>query len=88
VTAATARWVGADLDDLDLLIELSARAESIEAGGLLATGKASIRDIVVISPVTVDRRRVKAPPVEPLGSGADAGSSETQGSGRAERPAR
>jgi len=88
LTAAHARWVGADLDDLDLLIELSARADSIEAGGLLTTGGASIRDIVVISPVPVDRRRVKAPPVEPLGAGSDAGSSETQGSGHAERPAR
>jgi hypothetical protein len=81
--------VGADLSDLDLLLELSARPESIEVGGLLATRVgASIRDIVVISPVQAARRRVKAPPVETQGSGSDAGSPDAQGSGHSERQTR
>ena len=89
LNAADARWVGADLSDLELLIELSARAESIEAGGLLATRVGgNIRDIVVISPVPAARRLVKAPPVESLGTGSGAGSSEAQGSGHSERPTR
>lgn len=89
LNAAHARWVGADLSDLDLLLELISRTESIEVGGLLATrGGASIRDIVVISPVQAARSIVKAPPVEPLETGSDAGSSQAQGQGSAERPTR
>jgi hypothetical protein len=89
LTAAHARWVGADLSDLDLLLELSARPDSYEATGLLATRVgASIRDIVVISPNQAPRRRVKPPPVEPQGSGSDAGSPDAQGSAHAERPTR
>jgi hypothetical protein len=89
LTAAHARWVGADLSDLDLLLELSARTDAYEATGLLATRVgASIRDIVVILPTQAPRRRVKAPPVETQGSGSDAGSPDAQGSGHAERPTR
>jgi hypothetical protein len=89
LNAAHARWVGADLADLDLLLELSARPDSIEVTGMLATREgASIRDIVVISPVQAARSRVKAPPVEIQGSGADAGSPDAQGSAHSERPTR
>jgi hypothetical protein len=89
LTAAHARWVGAELRDLDLLVELTAKAETIEVGGLLAVrGGTSIRDIVVISPVTVARRRGKSVPAEPVGSGSDAGSSDAPGAGHSQRPAR
>jgi hypothetical protein len=70
LTAANARWIGADIRDLDLFLELSARADSIEVGGLLTTridGK--LRDIVVISPVSVPRRRSKPPAHEPVDAG-------------------
>ncbi len=87
LTAAHARWIGADLRDLDLLAELTAKSDAIEVGGLLATrGGTSIRDIVVISPVQVPRRVGKTTPPEPVGSGSDAGSSDTQGSARTEHP--
>lgn len=68
LTAANARWIGADLRDIDLFLEVAAKPDSLEVGGLLATriGQ-NIRDIVVISPVPVARRRPKTPPVEPTG---------------------
>jgi hypothetical protein len=73
LTAASARWIGADLHDLDLYLELSSHPDSIEVGGLLTTSTGDkIRDIIVISPVPVPRRRAKSAPPE----AADAGTSE------------
>lgn len=83
LTAANARWIGADLRDLELYLELSSRADSIEVGGLLTTRvDDTIRDIVVISPKSVTRKRAKAVPHEPTDAGIDAGTSDP-----AERPA-
>src|SRR5690606_21862095 len=66
ITAANARWIAAELDDVDLLLELTSRADAIEVGGLLTTRIAGrIRDIVVISPVPVARRRLKGAAHEP-----------------------
>jgi hypothetical protein len=63
IAAANARWVGADLHDLELYLELTSRADSIEVGGLLTTRVGEkIRDIVVISPVPVPRGRKKLVP--------------------------
>jgi hypothetical protein len=76
ITAGGARWVGADLDSVDLVLDLTSRADAIEVGGLLTTridGK--IRDIVVISPTMVARRRPKAPPAEPVDAGTSDASS-------------
>jgi hypothetical protein len=71
LNAGNARWIGAELDSLDLYLELTSRSDSIEVGGLLTTrtedGK--IRDIVVIAPVSVARRRAKAPVHEPIDAG-------------------
>jgi len=70
LTATNARWIGAELANLELYLELTARADSIEVGGLLTTrigGK--IRDIVVISPVPVPRRKTKPVPHEPNDAG-------------------
>jgi hypothetical protein len=63
ISAANARWIGADIEDLDLYLELTSRADSIEVGGLLTTRTgAKIRDIVVISsPVSVLRKRAAKP---------------------------
>jgi hypothetical protein len=70
LTASNARWIGAELRDLDLILELSSKTDSIEVGGLLTTRKGdNLRDIVVISPVPVPRRRAKPPAHEPLDAG-------------------
>jgi hypothetical protein len=74
LTAANARWIGAEIRDLDLLLEVTSRADTFEVGGLLTTRAGDkIRDIVVISPVSVGRRRAKAAPQEPM---LDAGTSD------------
>jgi len=87
VTDANARWIGADLDNVDLLIELASRADAIEVGGLLTTRFGDkIRDIVVISPVPVARRRGSKPAADVVDAGLSDGGA--QGSGSAERPAR
>ena len=73
LTATNARWIGAELRDLDLYIELTSHPDAIEVGGLLTTENGDkIRDIVVISPVTVARRRAKSAAPE----AADAGTSD------------
>lgn len=70
LTDANARWIGADIHDLDLYLELTGRSDSIEVGGLLTTRAGDkIRDIVVISPVPVPRRRPKAASHEPTDAG-------------------
>jgi hypothetical protein len=71
LNASDARWIGAELDSLDLYLDMTSRSDSIEVGGLLTTRTADskIRDIVVISPVPVARRRAKAPVHEPIDAG-------------------
>ena len=70
LTAANARWIGAELRDLELYLELTSHPDSIEVGGLLTTGENDkIRDIVVISPVPVARRHPKPVPSEPVDAG-------------------
>lgn len=66
ITSAQTRWIGADLRDIDLHLELSSRADGIEVGGLLTTRGANekIRDVIAISPVTVARRHQRSPPGE------------------------
>lgn len=73
LSSANARWIGADLRDIELYLELTSRPEGVEVGGLLtargsARGKA-IRDVVVISPATAPRRRGKAAASEPVDAG-------------------
>lgn len=90
ITSANARWIGAELDQVDLLIELVSRADAIEVGGLLTTRIADkIRDIVVISPVPVPRRRTKPPAPEATDAGLSDGGTHgsAQGSANSERPA-
>jgi hypothetical protein len=71
LTSSNARWIGADLDEVELYLELSSHADSIEVGGLLTTRPAQgpWRDVVVISPVQVPRKSGKSAPPE----GVDAG---------------
>jgi hypothetical protein len=91
ITSANARWIGAELDQVDLLLELTSKADAIEVGGLLTTRIADkIRDIVVISPVTVARRVAKGPAPEAPDAGlSDGGTTgSAQGSANSERPGR
>ena len=65
LSSSNARWIGSDLHDLDLYLELISRPDVIEVGGLLTTrigtlANRKIRDVVAISPVPVPRRRGKA----------------------------
>ncbi|MEO8699532.1 MAG: hypothetical protein ABI867_05785 [Kofleriaceae bacterium] len=70
LTNAQTRWIGADLKDVDLYVELASRSDGIEVGGLLTTRQRDrIRDVVVISPVTITRRHGKSATAE----GGDAG---------------
>lgn len=81
LSATNARWIGVDLAEIDMYLELAAGADSIEVGGLLTTqadlpdAQSPWRDVVVISPVSVPRRHEKptkptAPSTEGSGSAA------------------
>lgn len=74
LTDANARWIGANVGDVDMYLEIASRSDSLEVGGLLtARDGGKIRDIVVISPpVSVPRNRPKSVSHEPV----DAGTSE------------
>lgn len=78
LSSANARWIGADLHEVELYLELASRADGIDVGGLLTTPSApraatKIRDVVVISAASVVRHRGKAGPTE--GSAASPGAS-------------
>ncbi len=61
LTAANARWIGSDLQNLDLALSLTSRPDAIEVGGLLTARIGDkLRDLVVISPVHISRRRAKS----------------------------
>lgn len=60
VTAAQARWIGAELRDVELYLELASRPDGIEVGGLLTTRSGSrVRDVAVIASRVVARRHGK-----------------------------
>ncbi len=86
VSSSNARWIGAEVHDVDLYLELASHADTIEVGGLLTTrpGTAATRDVVVISTVSVARRRGKSAG-EAAGSAepVDAGTPVREGSGSA-----
>lgn len=80
LSAMNARWIGVELAEIDLLLEVAAGRDSFEVGGLLTTQSdqpddpAPWRDVVVISQVPVARRHEKpakatAPTGEQSGSG-------------------
>ncbi len=74
LTSAQTRWIGADLQYVDLYLELAHRPDGIEVGGLLTTRNDNkIRDVVLISPVQVARKRGKSPPSD-LGDAGVSGS--------------
>ncbi len=70
LSSANARWIGAELDQVDLYLELTSRSDAIEVGGLLTTDpEHGARDVAVISPLSVPRRHGKSAPAD----GGDAG---------------
>jgi hypothetical protein len=70
LTAANARWIGSELRDLDLYLDVSNRADGIEVGGLLTTHVgANLRDLLVLAPVQVPRAHRKSPSGEPSDAG-------------------
>lgn len=70
LSATNARWIGADLKDLDLYLELQSRPDAIEVGGLLTSRNGDrLHDIVVIRPVPVPRHRLKPGPTETSDAG-------------------
>lgn len=57
MTNARTRWIGAELRDVQLFLELTSQPDGIEVGGLLTTQSGTkIRDVAVISPVRVSRK--------------------------------
>ncbi len=57
LTESSARWIGAELQQIDLYLELVNRGDTIEVGGLLVTHDRKVRDVVSISPVMCKRGR-------------------------------
>jgi hypothetical protein len=78
-----ARWIGADLRDVELYLELGSRTDAIEVGGLLTTRVGDkIRDVVVISPVLVPRRHGKSVTAEAADAGVTGTLTEPGSAGR------
>jgi len=77
LSTANARWIGTDLHDVELYLELTSRPDGIDVGGLLTTRSARgkrIADVVVISPAQVARRRGKSAAAEASDAGVVASS--------------
>ena len=88
LSTTSARWIGADLRDVELYLELTSRPDAIEVGGLLTTlsatrAPAKIRDVVVIAPASVPRRRARPAAFD----ASDAGSAGPPGAPVSPRPA-
>ena len=85
LSSANARWIGADLRDLDLYLELTSRMDGIEVDGLLATRVGDkLHDVLVVSPITVARRKPR--PAPPDGDAGVAGEPADAGSDRRSHP--
>jgi len=86
LSTTNARWIGADIRDVDLYLELQSRPDAIEVGGLLTTRVGDkIRDVVVISPVPVPRRHGKSVTPEAPDAGVT-GALPEPGSARRSKP--
>lgn len=74
LTATNARWIGSSLRELDLALEVSNRGDLFEVGGLLTHRMGGVlRDLLVLSPVQVPRRRAKSAMPDPEHELPDAG---------------
>jgi hypothetical protein len=83
LTAASARWIGAELRDVELYLEVTSKPDTIEVGGLLTTRISDkLHDVVVISPVPVPRKHVKSLPFEAPDAGTTDAASELDAGSR------
>jgi hypothetical protein len=81
LTAMQSRWIGAELRDVDLYVELAGGPDAIEVGGLLTTRAGErVRDVALLSPKVVARRHHKPAPGE-LQDGKTAASAGSPGPG-------
>jgi hypothetical protein len=73
VSSSSARWIGAEVRDVELYLRLAAKGDLIEAGGLLTTRPSGgpIRDVVLLSAVSVARKHAPAPREPSVGAGSD-----------------
>lgn len=70
LTGQSAGWIGAELEDLDLVLDVEARADTLVASGvLLDRGGSAIRFAVPIEPISVTRRKRTVPEAGTAGSG-------------------
>lgn len=70
LTAQSAGWIGAELADLDLLLDVEARADTLVVSGvLLDRGGSAIRFAVPLEPISVTRRKRTVPEAGTAGSG-------------------
>jgi hypothetical protein len=87
MTNARTRWIGAELRDVQLFLELTSQSDGIEVGGLLTTQSgAKIRDVVVISPVRVGRKSGGKSMAGDASSGGTAGSAGRTDAGSSANP--
>ena len=85
LTAMQSRWIGAELHDVDLYLELVSGPEGIEIGGLLTTRAGErVRDVALLSPKVVTRRHHKPAPGEPQDGKTAAPGGNPGAGGRAE----
>ena len=71
LTATNARWIGSPLADLDLALEVQSRGDTFEVGGLLTRRSGDkLRDLLVLSPIQVPRKRAKPSTVDVPASGS------------------
>jgi hypothetical protein len=92
LSSANARWIGADLHDVELYLELTGRPDAIEVGGLLTTqgsprAPTKIRDVVVIATSSVPRKRGKSAQVEPTDASTSSAAMGTGGGSPGSPPA-
>jgi len=74
LTATNARWIGSSLRDLDLALEVSNHGDMYEVGGLLLhRAGTQLRDLLVLSPVQIPRKRAKSATPDPEHELIDAG---------------
>jgi hypothetical protein len=70
LTAASARWIGARLDDIELLVELETRGDTVVAtGAMVSRAGGEIRDVAPLVPVVVNVRHGAAPEPGDLDAG-------------------
>jgi hypothetical protein len=86
LTAMQSRWIGTELRDVDLYLELASGPDAIEIGGLLTTRAGDrIRDVALLSPKVVTRRHHRPGPGDPQdGKAAATGGSPGGASGRSD----